>query len=309
MGLQLVDLVCVGDEAAHNAFTDLVHFLGRYWLVYREGSGHVSPDGTIRVCASEDGRLWSTVARIEEVGEDLRDPKLSVTPDGRLMLIAASVVRPSGGPIVLHNLVWFSRDGREWGESTAVGERDLWLWRVTWQGDRAWGIAYSTGHYRHQTRFVRLYTSVDGISFAPLGRQIYQGGYPSEHALLFAGDGTAWCLLRCDDEANTAMIGHAREPYAQWQWRPVGMRLGGPQMIADGAGQALVAARLYEGKTRTALCTLDLASATLSEQLVLPSGGDTSYPGVVAVDGGWLVSYYSAHEGPCRVYVARVARN
>jgi hypothetical protein len=44
----------------------------------------------------------------------------------------------------------------------------------------------------------------------------------------------------------------------------------------------------------------------LTEALALPSGGDTSYAGMVIKDGILWVSYYSSHEGKTSVYLATV---
>jgi len=41
------------------------------------------------------------------------------------------------------------------------------------------------------------------------------------------------------------------------------------------------------------------------ELLRLPSGGDTSYPGLVWHGGLLWVSYYSSHEGRASIYLAR----
>jgi hypothetical protein len=38
----------------------------------------------------------------------------------------------------------------------------------------------------------------------------------------------------------------------------------------------------------------------------LPSGGDTSYPGMVWHDGLLWMSYYSSHEGKASIYLARI---
>jgi hypothetical protein len=40
--------------------------------------------------------------------------------------------------------------------------------------------------------------------------------------------------------------------------------------------------------------------------LTLPSGGDTSYAGMVWHDGVLWVSYYASHEGKTAIYLARV---
>jgi len=42
------------------------------------------------------------------------------------------------------------------------------------------------------------------------------------------------------------------------------------------------------------------------EFLEFPSGGDTSYPGMVFYDGILWVSYYSSHEEKTSIYLAKV---
>ena len=44
----------------------------------------------------------------------------------------------------------------------------------------------------------------------------------------------------------------------------------------------------------------------LRECLTLPSGGDTSYAGLVWHDGLLWVSYYSSHEEKTAIYLAKV---
>ncbi|HMP58434.1 MAG TPA: hypothetical protein PKD86_03680 [Gemmatales bacterium] len=65
--------------------------------------------------------------------------------------------------------------------------------------------------------------------------------------------------------------------------------------------------RLYDKRVRTALCWLDAREGKLTEALTLPSGGDTSYAGLVWHDGRLWVSYYSSHEGKTSIYLAQVA--
>src|SRR5690349_3514262 len=75
----LVEARKIWDHAPHNAFTDLVRFRDRWFCVFREGQGHVSPDGTIRVIGSADGEKWSSVALLTRPAADLRDPKILAT--------------------------------------------------------------------------------------------------------------------------------------------------------------------------------------------------------------------------------------
>ena len=51
---KLVKVQRIWNKAPHNAFTDLVRFQDRWFCVFREGAGHVSPDGKLLASASRD---------------------------------------------------------------------------------------------------------------------------------------------------------------------------------------------------------------------------------------------------------------
>ena len=51
---------------------------------------------------------------------------------------------------------------------------------------------------------------------------------------------------------------------------------------------------------------LDPTAGALTEFLTLPSGGDTSYAGLVWHEGLLWMSYYSSHEGKTSIYLAKV---
>jgi len=89
----LVEVRRIWDRAPHNAFTDLVRFHGEWLCVFREGAAHVSPDGALRVIKSDDGKVWTSAALLTHPSGDLRDAKITVTPDGRLMLSGAVALR------------------------------------------------------------------------------------------------------------------------------------------------------------------------------------------------------------------------
>ena len=77
-------------------------------------------------------------------------------------------------------------------------------------------------------------------------------------------------------------------------------------MIQLPDGRILAVTRLHVGGTRTSLSWLDVENAKLTEVLKLPSGGDTSYAGLVWHDGLLWVSYYSSHEGKTSINLAQV---
>jgi hypothetical protein len=300
--VRLVEVRRIWDAAPHNAFTDLVRFKGRWYCVFREGRAHVSPDGKLRVLESLDGKQWASAALISLPDADLRDAKACVTPDGKLMLSGAAARPALGGKTTHQSMAWFSADGRTWDAGTEIGDKDFWLWRVTWHGDAAYAVGYGCA----ADKIARLYSSRDGRRFETLVPTLFSDGYPNEHALLFLDDGTCLCLLRRDAGTKTGQLGTSKTPYKQWSWKDLGRQIGGPEMIRTADGRLLAGVRLYDGKVRTSLCWVDAQKGTLDECLTFPSGGDTSYPGLVMHDGLLWVSYYSSHEGKTSIYLATV---
>src|SRR5262245_60092259 len=81
---ELLSVAKIWDAGQHNAFTDLIRFRDAWYCTFRESAGHVGGDGRLRVLTSTDGQHWESAALLTEDAIDLRDPKLSITPDGRL---------------------------------------------------------------------------------------------------------------------------------------------------------------------------------------------------------------------------------
>ncbi len=299
--VELVSVERIWDAAPHNAFTDLIRFRGRWYCSFREGSAHVSPDGTVRVITSDDGREWMSAFQVSIENADLRDPKLSITGDNRLMLsVAAAYHAPA--PEHHQSLAWYSLDGRDWGIAFKIGDPDMWLWRVAWHRGSAYSMAYST----RLERYLRMYVGPMGLRFQVVADRVLETGKPSEATLLFNRDDSALCLVRRDGDPSTAMLGYSRPPYRGWSWRDLGVRLGGPDLLRLPDGRLVAAGRVYEPEPHTALLWLDENEATLEEFLALPSGGDNSYPGLVFHQGLLWVSYYSSHEGKAAIYLAKV---
>src|SRR5947207_15453553 len=91
-GPETVSVVKIWDQGKHNAFTDLIRWRDKWYCTFREADAHVGGDGQIRVLESAEGDKWQSAALIGEAGIDLRDPKLSITPDDRLMIMAGGSV-------------------------------------------------------------------------------------------------------------------------------------------------------------------------------------------------------------------------
>jgi hypothetical protein len=301
--IQLLSVQKIWDAAPHNAFTDLIQHGETLYCVFREGQGHVSPDGILRVIQSTNGVNWTSAARIELSGTDLRDGKISQTPQGKLMILGAAAFPPSS-ELRHQTYAWVSDNGIDWSEARPIGDPNVWLWRVTWHQEVAYGIGYGTT----QDRFGRWYRSFDGQNFEVFQDRIDVEGYVNEHDLVFQPDGTLICLLRRDDNPGTAMMGKANPPYEKWTWTDTGTRVGGPALLQLPDHRIMAGVRLYDGNVRTSLAWLDVESGELTEFLKLPSSGDSSYPGLVWNNANreLIVSYYSSHEGKTSIYLARV---
>ena len=299
--VELLEVRKIWDRAPHNAFTDLIRFKDKWYCVFREGTAHVSPDGALRVITSEDGKIWSPAALLTCPEADLRDAKITITPDDQLMLSGAAALHQPA-EFKHQSLAWFSKDGRVWSLPVKIGDPNMWLWRVTWRKNTAYSIGYDTS----AEKFIRLYISQDGRRFDALVPTLFDEGQPSETSLVFQPDDTALCLLRRDGNAASGKLGIAKPPCTNWQWKDLGVKIGGPHMIRLPDARIVAAVRLYDGGARTSLAWLDPDAGKLSEFLKLPSGGDTSYAGLAWHAGLLWVSYYSSHEGKACIYLAKV---
>lgn len=303
---QLVSVQKIWDQGAHNAFTDLIRFQGRWYCCFREAEAHVGGDGRLRILESPDGEQWKSAARLAETGIDLRDPKLSITPEGQLMLVAGgSVYRGTKQLQGAQPRVAFSNNGRDWSPPRQVLEDGEWLWRVTWHEGRAYGVSYHVALQPSGSRpRLQLFRSANGTDWKSIAAFTLTG-FPNEATLRFQRDGTALMLVRRDAGDQGGWIGSSRPPYADWKFAPTPVRIGGPNFIELPDGTLVAGGRDYAaGKVTCAL--FEMTPESLKPVLALPSGGDCSYPGLVWHDGLLWVSYYSSHEGKSSIYLAKV---
>lgn len=302
---KLLSVKRIWDKAPHNAFTDLIRFQGRWYCTFREARNHwgQGASGKVRVITSTDGEHWESAALFSMEG-DLRDPKLSIHPDNKLMVVYFRRFNPQRFPEQNElQFMQLSADGQEWEEPVQIGSPNRWLWRVTWHAGKGYGIDYGGPADKapfSAPRFGRVLMSSDGKTFKPHADAEYGG----EATIRFTNDDTGLCLRR--GKGNRGWIGISQAPYQDWKWKDLETRIGGPNFIQLPNGRLAAVVRLYDGKVRTSLCDLDAENAELTETLKLPSGGDTSYAGLVWHDDLLWISYYSSHEGKTSIYLAKV---
>ncbi len=299
---EIVSVEKVWDQGGHNAFTDLVRFDDRWFLTFRESDAHVGGDGKIRVLVSADGEKWESAGLVTEDGVDLRDPKLSVTPDNRLLLLMGGSIYRDGKYVSRRPRVSFSAAGADWSAPEAILEEGDWLWRLSWHDRTAYGASYHGGGGLTGERGCTLYKTTDGLHYDKVVDWKVDGC--SETTVRFELDGTMIAMVRGEGDPKTGSIGRSRPPYANWSWTEAGQRFGGPEFTILPNGQMWAGSRHYGDKQTTVLARM--TDDSYQPVLTLPSGGDTSYPGFVFEDDLLWMSYYSSHEGKTSVYLAKI---
>lgn len=299
----------IWDRAEHSAFTDLIAFKGRYYCTFREGSGHIpGRNGLIRVLESDDAQHWRSVALLDEPHVDLRDPKLSITPDQRLCINLGGSYYHGKTRLKMESRVSFSDpEGRNFSPPQPIPmppgiHTDMdWLWRITWHDGLAWAAVQQvpTG----QPRTLQLVRSRDAQTWEAV--HTMQVPHPSETTLRFLHDGRMLALIRRSGPSpSVGWLGLSKPPFTDWQYRELNLPLGGPNLVQLPNGRWLAATRGAGETMRLGL--LDVDKAQFTPLLDLPSGGDCSYAGLVVEpdQNRVLVSYYSSHEAKSAIYLA-----
>jgi hypothetical protein len=315
---QLISVTKISDRAPHSAFTDLLRVGDNFYCVFRESSAHIPGlNGKIRVLQSTDGVIWEPIALVAEAGIDLRDPKITLAPDGRLMLLMGGSVYPGDETVknrkrtAAHCRVSFSKDGREWSTPQPIEglPENQWLWQLDWHKGVGYGAVYSASKQTAPGAKRRIFTvwkTTDGVKYEKLANPNPPVDL-SEAAIRFLPDDTMIVLLRGEEKDRHAWIGTSPAPYEKWEWKDAGHAAQGPNFIVLADGRMFYAGRDFDDKGAARTVFGRMTRDKLEPLLTFPSGGDCSYPGIAQGEAGVLnISYYSSHEGKTSIYLAKV---
>ena len=216
--LHLISVKKIWDQAPHNALTDLIRFGEKWYCAFRESDAHDGgTDGVIRLIQSNHGEEWESAALFHEEGIDLRDPKLSITPDNKLMLLCEGVhYSQNHQTFIRQPRVSFSDNGKNWSSREKILAPHEWLWRLTWYRGKAYGASYrlKNPQEKREEWIITLFESHNGIDYTKITQwEIY--GHPSEATLQFQDNGEMIALVR---RGKCAWIGQSDPPYRLWQW-------------------------------------------------------------------------------------------
>lgn len=313
------------EDGWHNAFTDFLRFKGRYYVCFRNGLSHVSPEGKAVVIASDDLVEWRrTGVPVNTAGDD-RDPHMAATGD-RLFMYVGSVTRPgpelTGNDVirVIRTHCVYSEDGETWSEPAPVYRDGYWLWGVGRVDDRFYGLAYGNEpeDRDRQSTELHLLQSTDGLGWELVSVVTRNG---SEATFRITADGAMRVAIRGGNE-NRFTVATAESPYTDWQLQDLGEVIPAPLLVVAGGREYVIGRQhVRDSADREQIVERRTSVWRVEEDgvvhvLDLPSGGDTSYVGAVQQeDGALLLSYYSQHEVetgekhflyPANIYLAKV---
>jgi len=295
-----VSVSTIWNNGKHCAFTSLVKFRGRYYCTFREGDGHVfdregNANGRIRVLVSRNCRKWKSVALLSLEKCDLRDPKLDITPDGRLMLLMGGSYYVDKKLVDRVPQASFSSDGKHFSDPQPLvidtpGTDGHWLWRVTWKDGVGYGVSYVGGEKPNEAELYLLKT-LDGVHY-DLVTKVAAAGFPNETTLRFLPDGRMAMAVRRDGKGMGSMLwGAAPEPFTEWDLKEVGFTIGGPDFLVLDENHIVLSGRSY-GPVTTSVW-VGGADGDFRKVMDLPASGDCSYPSLFVKGNDLKVIYYS----------------
>ncbi len=152
---------------------------------------------------------------------------------------------------------------------------------------------------------IQLLTTDDGIHYRPI-TPLPLDGHPNETTLRFDAAGRMIALVRREELGKDhAYLGISSRPFHHWDWRDTGLHLGGPNFILDNQERVWIGGRVYQ-QEEEATGLLTIKEGEITPLLILESGGDTGYPGMVIQNQILWMSYYSSHEGKSYIYLAKI---
>jgi hypothetical protein len=301
------EITKIWDKAPHNAFPDMIRYKGEFYIALREGNNHM-PDksGAIRILKSKDGDQWQSITLLEEEDRDVREARLSVTPDGRIMVLTAVGVYDKGYKILYPMVSFSDTDG---GNFSALQKASMnikptldWIWSLTWHKDVGYGVVYQNKAGGWE---VHLLKTMDGINFEHVS-QIPIDGNPNESTIRFDKNGKMYVLVRREAGDRMGVLAKSDYPYVDWTTNKLTKRLGGPNFLFLDKNTLVMGSRDYqETGSKTAIHITDL-DGVIEKNIELPSGGDTSYPGMVIYKKKLWFVYYSSHEEKTSIYLTKI---
>lgn len=295
----------VFDNGEHNAFTDLIKFDERYYLTFRTcPDGHmVHPTSAIVILSSADLHSWDEVNRFSVPLRDVRDPHFLEFKNQLFVFTGTwycGETSPKEYDLNDHlGYAVYSADGSQWSKPQMLeGTFGHYIWKAGSYGETAYLCGRRKRDFDMRPRKngpvveSAMLASSDGLSWYK--HRLFQPKDGDETAFKISSNGELLGVARRGREA--AELLRSQWPFDKWERTSLDRYIGGP-LLAKWGERWVVGGRKILGTdgAKTALYWLD--GNELVEFAELPSGGDNSYPGFIALEANRaVVSWYSSHE-------------
>ena len=281
-------LIWKGDS--HAAFTSLVYYKDYLYCSFRNANQHADTNakdnGSICVIRSKDGEEWDSVLTYKDSDYDLRDPQLSVTPSGELMLLTEKVQYYEGHAKTRSTAVTFIKEDGSFTPISSIHfdayDNWNWIWNIEWIDGVAYGFCYIP--------FFGLVKSVDGINYE-LVEKIHLDGNPSEASLVKLDKNHLLAVVRRD---SLAALGIYNLTDKQWQWNDCDEIIGCPKLLKV-KRDILVVGRSYKYGLQTTLYKFNKYKQKLVPIERISGDKDCSYPGLVYKKRNLYISYHKGN--------------
>lgn len=292
-------IIWKGDS--HAAFTALVEYQDTLYCAFRNANMHADISGNdcgvIKIIRSGNGEKWEDYLTFTESGYDLRDPQLSVTPVGEMMLLTEKVKYENGKAITRNTCVSFIKSKRQYTPLQSVtfdvSQNWNWIWNVEWIDGVAYGFCYAP--------FFGMVKSSDGINY-DLVDIINLQRNPSEGSIAKLNSNHYLAVVRTD---GVAYLGIYDVNEGKWRWKDCDEMIACPKVI-NYKNKVYVVGRSYIGGLKTSVYKFNKRNKELRCLVRLSGGKDCSYPGLVYHDGKLYVSYYKGDGSSSDIYLATI---
>ncbi|MDK2981774.1 MAG: hypothetical protein PWQ55_2121 [Chloroflexota bacterium] len=316
-----------GEFKCSQAFPDLVHFNGRYYLAFRAAPSHFpSVKSRILMYSSADTESWQLEHIIDDA-RDLRDPHF-LEFRGKLHLFYISLHRR----FLNHHpdqIYYLTLQPKGWSTPQPISASQAGFWNVKTFRDTVYMSIYSRNgsDQKKAPRHFRFIASKDlrhweTVFDSPLTRERLRSYQTSEASFDFDPQGNIFGTIRSLIYPNLNFFIPAGQP-DQWRVRVDRFKCDGPNLFHHNGRTFLVARRslfyrlssqpfrfIHYARTtlnvlryslsrkRTAIYSFDPAALTIRHLTDLPSHGDTGYSAIAPISKNqYLLIYYSSDIG------------
>lgn len=313
---ELIPSESIWKSSEHSAFTGLIRYNNYFYVVFREAPKHTGAGGKIRLMRSSDGIDWVTYKLFEvntttPLETDLRDPKISITPENKIMVLVDVETYSGGSRISRRPYVSFSDNKGEnfselqkctiYNTANQLQEGSFWIWRVSWNKQ---GTGYGFDYLQNWGSGLTLFKTTDGITYHEVTK-ISAPNTPNETTIRFDANDNMYALIRT--EKNGILV-TGSSPYTNLKQQELDFLIEGQDFIFLDDQTVCIGTRRYDAQSNKRFTSIYITDSNFHflRGFDLESGSDTSYPGLVVHDDKLWISYYSTHEGVSSIYFTSI---